>query len=271
MQQVNIKANAKINLTLSVGQVISNGMHPIQSKMTRIALADELEVTRIDNHALSRYAILWHEDAPKVTEIDWPITNDLAVRAHQALEQVVGYALPIQMKLEKRIPVGGGLGGGSADAAAMLQATITLFDLDINPQEIAIKLGSDVPFFLQPSAGIVSGTGEVVEPFEMEQLPIVLVIPEYSCPTSEVFNAFDKLNCSSVDSFTNDLLAPACIVEERLKEDMDQIKTLVNTDIHLSGSGSTMFIICDNTESANQKAKEIESHTQHVALATRTC
>jgi 4-diphosphocytidyl-2-C-methyl-D-erythritol kinase len=270
-KQVQIKAQAKINLTLAVGKLTETGMHTITSKMARIALCDTLEVTRLDNHALSRYAILWHEDAPRMTEIDWPVTRDLAVRAHRALEEKVGNTLPVQMKLQKRIPVGGGLGGGSADAAAMLQATISLFNLDVNPHDIATTLGSDIPFFLSGGAGIVSGIGDVVNPVELDEMHVVLIVPEYSCSTADVYKAFATLQTSPPTSGENDLLTSAFIVEKRLKQDMEELQTLTGKEIHLSGSGSTMFIICNNEDSANQVVKQIKAHTQHVALATRTC
>ena len=134
---VHIQAHAKVNLSLMVERPLENGMHPIESKMARIALFDTLEVTRLEDHAPSRYAVLWAEDAPKQSEIDWAITDDLAVQAHRLLEKAVGHPLPIQLKLEKRIPVGGGLGGGSADAAAMLLAVSQLFKVDIDLTEIA--------------------------------------------------------------------------------------------------------------------------------------
>ncbi len=162
-EKVHIKAPAKINLSLSVEPPRDDGMHTIRSKMARIALFDDLELTRLDAHALSRYAILWHDDAPKRTDIDWPVTSDLAVRAHRMLEEVAGRSLPVQMKLEKRIPVGGGLGGGSADAAAMMLATIELFDLKLDAHAIASNLGSDIPYLLHGGAGIVRGVGENIE------------------------------------------------------------------------------------------------------------
>ena len=109
---INSNAPAKINLALAVDRARDDGMHPIVSWMTPIGLMDELAVTRLEDDRLSRYAVLWHEDAPVRSAIDWSITSDLAVRAHLALEAHAGRKLPVQMKLEKRIPVGGGLGGG---------------------------------------------------------------------------------------------------------------------------------------------------------------
>ena len=269
-EQVHISAFAKVNRTLFVGEPLESGMHPIKSHMVRIVLADELEVSRLDNHALSRYAILWHDEAPKQTDIDWSVTTDLAVRAHLLLEQKVGHPLPVQMKLEKRIPVGGGLGGGSADAAAMLRATIELFELKINPLDIALELGSDVPFFLHESSAIVHGLGDRVEPQPHKELHFALIIPDYSCSTAEVYKAFDSLQNQNENN-QNDLLAAACIVEPRLSKDLQVLNSCTNEEIYLSGSGSTMFAICDNAEHAIEVVKQIESETGIVAIATHTC
>ncbi|MBT4529994.1 MAG: hypothetical protein HOC27_02210 [Phycisphaerae bacterium] len=269
-EQVHLSPQAKVNFTLSVGSPLASGMHPIESKMARIALSDELEVTKLDSHALSRYAILWHPDAPLQSDIDWPVTADLAVRAHRSLEQLLGHSLPVQMKLEKRIPVGGGLGGGSADAAAMLKATIELFNLDIDPADLALQLGSDVPFFLFGKNATVCGLGDEIEPLELETTHLVLVCPEYSCKTADVYKAFDSLE-QPEGKQSNDLLLPAYAVERRLEKDMGCVKELINQEIYLSGSGSTFFVICNNTESASEIAKKIEQETELVAIATRTC
>ena len=268
---VHIQAHAKVNMSLTVGEPLESGLHPIESKMARIALCDELEVTRLDNHALSRYAIFWNENAPKQTEIDWPVTSDLAVKAHRLLESNIGHPLPVQMKLEKRIPIGGGLGGGSADAAAMLQATVALFDLDVDLIEIAKELGSDVPYLIHGGSANVRGVGTVVEPFDQERQYLVLAIPEYGCSTVEVYNAFDTIETVESIKQQNDLLRAACAVEPKLETDMASLTSLLEQEIYLSGSGSTMFAICDNAEHATAVAKKIKEHSNLVAVATQTC
>jgi|TARA_B100000959_G_scaffold272393_1_gene321653 4-diphosphocytidyl-2-C-methyl-D-erythritol kinase len=267
---VHYQAFAKVNLSLKVGNSMDNGMHPILSKMTQIAFFDELEVTRLDTYALSRYAIIWNENAPVKSEIDWSVTSDLAVRAHRLLEAKIGTTLPVQMKIEKQIPVGGGLGGGSADAAAMLQAVKEIYSLDVDLDEIAMTLGSDVPFFLNGGACIVRGTGNEIEPITLETIHLVLIIPEYGCSTEDVYREFDSL-AEPKSNGTNDLLAPACVVEERLSTDINLLQTLTGHEIHISGSGSTMFIICDNEKSATTLARKIEENTNLVAIATHTC
>jgi 4-diphosphocytidyl-2C-methyl-D-erythritol kinase len=102
------------------------------------------------------------------------------------------------------------------------------------------------------------------------KVQIVLIIPEYGCETAKVYDAFDALGCTSDDEIANDLLLPACEVEKQLATDIDTLRTLFELEVHLSGSGSSMFIICDNAQQATALTRDIEKQTNHVALATQT-
>jgi 4-diphosphocytidyl-2-C-methyl-D-erythritol kinase len=272
-------APAKINLSLSVGPPIeSKGMmHPIASWMTTLDFFDEVCVTRLDEGDLSRYAVLWHEDAPQKTTIDWPITSDLAVRAHRRLEAEVGRSLPIQLKVEKRIPVGGGLGGGSSDAAATLRALKELFQLDIDIHAIGASLGSDIPFLIDGGSQIVTGFGEQLESFSKVQRAVVLILPPYGCPTGEVYDAFDELCRPTLDEeqvrdgvIFNALTTAAMEISEELSSDMAKIEAVAEVEVHLSGSGSSMFVICDNVMHAEALTLVIKEKTGLVAIAANT-
>lgn len=275
---VEYQARAKINLSLSVGEINDDGMHPIVSKIACVDFSDDLEVVKLDEATLSRYAILWADDAPQKSPINWPITRDLAVRAHRLLEHASGHPLPVQMKLQKRIPIGGGLGGGSSDAAAMLLACSELYNLDVDLVSIAGKLGSDVPFFLTGGTAVVSGFGETIEPLGDEKLHLVLMAPEYGCPTGEVYDSFDDLGIIHLDEkrvrggeLFNDLFDAACKISEELHEDFNRLQQVTGLEIHLSGSGSTMFTICDNEQHALTLAKEVTEKSTINAIATYTC
>ena len=128
-------APAKLNLALSVGAPNAQRMHPIASWMVTVSLHDELFLEELQADSLSLYAIIWHKDARRKSEIDWSITKDLAVRAHLAVEAHVGRKLPIKMRLEKRIPVGGGLGGGSSNVGMPLLHFVFVKDsVGVKPQ-----------------------------------------------------------------------------------------------------------------------------------------
>ncbi len=207
------RAHAKINLCLSVappqpagslrdGRDVS-GYHAIASWMTAIDLFDEVRVSTAPARSLH---ITWADDAPRPTPIDWTPENDLAYRAHAALEKKTGKPLPARIEVVKRIPVGSGLGGGSSDAAAALLALNELFELRLGAgilRELAMTLGSDVAFFVEnrdvPRPALVTGLGDEVERIPCVKSDLVLVLPPFGCETRSVYLAFDELLAQRVE------------------------------------------------------------------------
>jgi 4-diphosphocytidyl-2-C-methyl-D-erythritol kinase len=282
-------APSKVNLALSVGAPGADGMHPISSWMATTRFGDDLALKRLPPGTPSRYAIEWHDDARRRTEIDWKLAKDLAVRAHRALEERLGRELPVQMRLQKRIPVGGGLGGGSSNAAAMLRALDALFDLRLRPaflEHLGSTLGSDVPFLVRGGSAIVGGLGESLAPAAQHRTHLVLVFPDAQCPTGAVYKAFDALRRdarveaarvralaeagASADSPFNDLADAACHVAPLLAEVRAGVEELARQAVHVSGSGSTLFLVCDSAVHADVLADAIETKLGHPALSTVT-
>lgn len=302
---VKCTAHAKVNLTLAVGAPIDDdsehdGMHPIASWMAPIDLADDLLVTRLEDDRLSRYAILWHADAPQpAAAIDWSVRDDLAVRAHLLIEREIGRSLPVQMKLDKRIPVGGGLGGGSSNAAAMLVAVRELFDVEMSDDDLrglSRELGSDVAFFLQsrddrsvvgPGPAVIEGVGDrctPVKPVHPSSAHLVLVLPEFGCATGSVYRAFDhavtgadgstdhvlrdvevhRIAASGAvrsEDLFNDLGAAAQRVQPRLGAVISNIERAIGATAHVTGSGSTLFLPCPGGEvEAQLLAQQLDNH-----------
>lgn len=285
-----ISSPGKLNLALAVGPPDEDGMHPICSWMATVDLADELTITRLPEDRLSRYAILWHRQARRRSDINWPITRDLAVRAHLALENLLDRRLPVQMRLEKRIPVGGGMGGGSSNAAAMLHAVNQLFELNLSPDELARiggGLGSDVPFFVRGGHAIVEGLGDVIDPLPPRPpLHAVAAFPDFACPTGRVYGAFDEtpappLRSQAVRALAtaprldpaapfNDLAAAAMRVAPRLRPLLDAVSALAERPAHVTGSGSTVFVLCDDALHAEALAAAIEQRLELPAVPVRT-
>lgn len=282
-------APSKVNLALSVGPPASDGMHPIASWMVTTRFGDDLTLKRLPPGTPSRYAIEWHDEARRKTDIDWKISRDLAVRAHRALEERLGRELPVQLRLQKRIPVGGGLGGGSSDAGAMLRALDALFDLRLRPQfleHLAHPLGSDVPFLVQGGSAVIEGTGERIARATLHRTHLVLVLPDACCPTGAVYKAFDALRPdarteghrvrelaergATADSPFNDLAEAACRIAPQLAEARADIETLARQSVHVSGSGSTLFLVCDSAVHADVLADSIESGLGMPAVSTVT-
>jgi 4-diphosphocytidyl-2-C-methyl-D-erythritol kinase len=283
-----IQAPAKLNLALTVDSP-NQGMHPICSWMVTVSLFDDMLISRLDHDRLSRYAILWHADAKRRSEINWSVTKDLAVRAHLALEQHVCRNLPIQMKLEKRIPVGGGLGGGSSNAAAMLRGANELFELGLSVETLAAigaSLGSDVPFLVHGGSAIVEGVGDTITLQQTNpELHAVIIFPAASCPTARVYGIFDERNDvrfrpEDVQSLVNATLAKAILFNDlglpalqaapSLADDLDAVSQLAERPAHITGSGSSLFVICDNQVHAEALAQAIESQLQLPAVSVKS-
>ena len=283
------RAPAKLNLALSVGPPGADRMHPIASWMVTVDFADDLHLTRLDAGRDSLYAMLWAPDAPRPSDIDWPIRKDLAVRAHLALERHVGRPLPVRMKLEKRIPVGGGLGGGSSNAAAMLRGVRELHQLAVTDDElaeVARTLGSDVPFLVRGGSAIVEGLGERLEHHEHPpDVHAVLAFPAAACPTGPVYGKFDlmrpdaSLQAARVralaaagapahDAPFNDLADPAIAVTPSLADEIAEFQAVAGRRVHVSGSGSTLFVLCDGRPEADHLAEQVRTRCALPAVAT---
>jgi len=269
-----LRAHAKVNLCLSVGAAITEGpragMHPIASWMAAIGLADEIEVEALGEGGPSRYRVSWADGTPA----DWSVEDDLAVRAHRLLEREAGRALPVALEVRKRIPAGGGLGGGSSDAAAVLRAVDELFGLGVGVERLrglSAALGSDVAFFLDevpigspPRPAVVTGVGDEVERTAAVSAALTLFVPGFGCATGAVYRAFDGLVAAGsgtgsvrteavrraaaagrVDEalLFNDLAAAAEVVTPELGRVRSALAAARGGPVHVSGSGSTLFAL----------------------------
>lgn len=272
-------AHAKLNLALSVGPPLAGdhpraGMHPIASWVHAIDLTDEITVERRQAGAGVTLDLAWAPGAPRQTPLDWSADTDLCVRAARVLAAETDSDIDVRIAVVKRIPVGAGLGGGSADAAATLQAINELLELDVSNVRlagIACSIGSDVAFFLDdqtpPRPAIVSGLGDRIERLDRSRGQLVLCIPPFGCATRSVYRAFDELGPNPLRSeavhslardtrpdarsLFNDLASAAGRVEPRLAELRRRIEDAAGLPAHLTGSGSAMFVLCaDATEMA---------------------
>jgi 4-diphosphocytidyl-2-C-methyl-D-erythritol kinase len=184
------EAPAKINRELRVGPRRADGYHEIRSRFVTIDLAD-----RIEADESSRFELACE---PPGLPTD---RSNLVARAALALAEMAGLEPRARLRLVKRVPVGAGLGGGSADAAVTLFLLRRLWRLDLAEAELArlaASLGSDVPFFLLGGEADVGGRGERVEPRrDGPSKDLVLVVPPFSISTAEVYAAFDRLGGAS--------------------------------------------------------------------------
>ena len=176
-----VPAPAKLNLFLHVVGKRPDGYHLLQSLFVLIDWADTLHFERRDDGALHR-----HDRGDALPE------DDLCLRAARALRQASGSAFGADIHIEKRLPSGAGMGGGSSDAASTLLALNRLWGLNWSRERllpIALKLGADVPFFVGGRNAFVEGIGEVLTPIEVPELQLAVVKPGASIATKDIFSS----------------------------------------------------------------------------------
>jgi 4-diphosphocytidyl-2-C-methyl-D-erythritol kinase len=175
-------APAKLNLFLHVTGRRSDGYHELQTVFQFLDYADTLYFTPRGDGVCRRV-----EGADEI-----PADRDLAVRAARLLSEISGAGLGADIRVIKRIPIGGGLGGGSSDAATTLVALNRIWNLGLPYDEIAelgLRLGADVPVFVRAHAAWAEGVGERLWPIELPEPWFLVVTPPVSVSTAEVFAA----------------------------------------------------------------------------------
>ncbi|HEX4638659.1 MAG TPA: 4-(cytidine 5'-diphospho)-2-C-methyl-D-erythritol kinase [Chthoniobacterales bacterium] len=243
-----VLAPAKINLSLRVLGKRPDGFHEIETLISLISLYDKIDIERQDR------GIDFSCDDPTLSSGE----DNLVMRAAKLFFEQTKIKSGVSIKLEKKIPHGAGLGGGSSDAAATLRALNDLFETELSREvlsDLATKIGSDVAFFLFESAAICKGRGEIVKPTKLKtMLSILLLKPAFGVPTAWAYSRWkDSSEIPGVnyqpqslngETFANDLERP---VFEKFVF-LVELKTwlLKQTEVAIalmSGSGSTVFAV----------------------------
>jgi 4-diphosphocytidyl-2-C-methyl-D-erythritol kinase len=242
-----IDAPAKVNLTLRVLGRREDGFHEIETLMVPISLVDRLEIRLRTDRDI--YLTCTDPSVPSDA-------SNLAHKAAVAFAKHTGLKFGIEIHIEKNIPHGAGLGGGSSDAAAVLVALDRVLATNIPPEElecIASTLGSDIPFFIRSQPAICRGRGENIEPFKgLPAGDILLVKPPFPIPTPWAYQALagSEKTAATFQQFhgsiplMNDLEAPVFskylllpVLKAALREHPSVSAAM------MSGSGSTIFAI----------------------------
>ncbi len=211
-------APAKLTWFLEVTRRREDGYHELRAEMTTLAFGDSLELDEAQDY-------LTMEGAELALDATNLVTRALALVGRRA-----------GVHLIKRIPPGGGLGGGSADAAAILRWA---GGVDV---AAALTLGADVPFCLLGGRALVEGVGERLTPLIFEKRDVTLLVPDFSVTTALVYRAYDEMVAAGQrPSGRNHLEAPAVLVEPRLGETLAWARERFG-EVTLAGSGSTMFV-----------------------------
>ncbi|RMG59708.1 MAG: 4-(cytidine 5'-diphospho)-2-C-methyl-D-erythritol kinase [Deltaproteobacteria bacterium] len=267
LESVSLLAPAKINLFLRVLNRRKDGYHEIRSLMVPISIFDRIRVEKTKGGGVS-------------LEITGPFPvpdggDNTCVRAAELFFERWGCDFGVNITVEKNIPAGAGLGGGSSDAGAVLKALSLLAFGEVHLEELeelSLSVGSDVPFFVRSRPALVSGRGEVLTPYLLNtSLPLVVVKPEASVSTAWAYGALGRGEESVGDEFflppSLDTVEEVCqvlendfeeVVFSRLPEVEEVKRRLVESGALgalMSGSGSAVFGIFDGEGAARTAAE----------------
>jgi len=246
-------AYAKVNLSLRVGALRSDGYHPLQSLFQSVTLGDRLELTVPPGGADDDGIVGW--DGEQVPDDH----RNLAWLAVEAVRQrMAAEATPLRLRLDKQIPVAAGLGGGSADAAAALHLAVRRLGADpALVAELAPELGSDVPFCAVGGTAMVTGRGETLDRLEpLTGFALGLVVPPVELSTPAVFREWDRLGgpagpetpsgglppaVRTYAPLVNDLYPAAVSLMPELEDWRHELQQRWERPVTMSGSGPTLF------------------------------
>ena len=260
MNTTNYKSHAKINLGLQVLNKREDGYHNLQSYFVEIDLQDELGFSLSATFQLS-------VEGAEVPDDDSNLISK-AYKIIRAKTETVDTEYTIHLK--KRIPIGGGLGGGSSNAAATLKALNQLWKLNLFPQELekmGAELGADVPFFIKGGVQLIEGIGDMLTPIDLaplEGISFLLVVPPIHISTPWAYGALNKSlqpdkshpkfpplsKPMKWELFDNDferVIRKTYPEIGKIKENLQNAGALY---AGLSGSGSTVFGVFDNQQKA---------------------
>ncbi len=262
MQGMEELAHAKVNLFLRVLRRREDGFHEIETSIAPITLCDSLEIELANKFE-------FHCDEPNLTG-----DENLVVRAARLFFSETNREPRVRLTLGKEIPPGAGLGGGSSDAAAALRGLNRFFDAGLSRERLstlAAQLGSDVSFFLNETAAICRGRGEIVTPAALpEPLSLLLLKPEFGVPSAWAYSRWQATREVAGEiyrpqkfgdiAFVNDLERP---VFEKFVF-LAQLKTwlLKQTEVSvalMSGSGSTIFAVLRSNVAGDLVAERAKS------------
>ncbi len=249
-------APAKLNLFLHVVGRRADGCHDLQTIFQLIDLADEVGITLTTEPGIERVG------GPAAVAPE----ADLTVRAALALQRRTGARAGARLRLRKRIPIGGGLGGGSTDAATVLLALNHLWKTGLSLEELAdlgLELGADIPLFVHGRSAWGEGRGERLTPIQLPERWYVIVYPRVAVSTAEVFQASELTRNSpliTIRAFFGSGARNDCepVVRARVPEVAEALDWLARlAPARLTGTGSCIFAACERAIDAERIAAHV--------------
>lgn len=254
LTRLSLPAPAKLNLFLHINGRRPDGYHQLQTVFQFIEQADTLHFQRRDDGQVTL--------SPELDGV--PTEQNLIVRAARLLQADTGCPLGADIVLEKRLPMGGGIGGGSSDAATTLLALNRLWELKLDEERLArlgLSLGADVPVFVRGRAAFAEGVGEQLQPVEIPEPWYLVVTPKAHVSTAEVFNHADLtrttpaitlaafLGGGSIPSLRNDCEK----VVRTLSPEVDAALRWLSQfgPARMTGTGACCFLACPDRNTAD--------------------
>ncbi|MDH3269515.1 MAG: 4-(cytidine 5'-diphospho)-2-C-methyl-D-erythritol kinase [Ignavibacteria bacterium] len=259
MDKIVAESPAKINLGLNVLNKREDGYHNLETVFLPLLLSDKLTFIKSDKLTVDTNSDILNK-----------LKDNLILKAIRLLEKQTNKNILLEIYVEKIIPIGGGLGGGSSNAAITLKTINIIFDLGLNSRELsqlALELGSDVPYFLNPIPAFAESRGEMLYPLKMEfPYPILVVNPGMKIDTAWAFNKIKPtLPVKSLHDFIEKDLTDLDYLREFVKNDFEDVvfkeypqlneikEELYNQGAQfalMSGTGSTVYGIFSNLQKA---------------------
>ena len=241
-----INTYAKINLNLKISKDIEDGLHNISSLIVPIDLYDSIEIKET-NADVDKIQF----DKEGISEEN---TISKSLNLLRSRSNLPGF---FHIIIKKNIPIEAGLGGGSSNAAGIISTLTKKYNLQMPTyREIAVNVGSDVPFFITGKPANIFGIGDIVNPENLQRdINMILVVPNEKISTKDAFSMFDELNQDNLEineyeglKIFNDFWIPAQTLEPNLLKIKNNLESITNLEFYLSGSGSSMFSLGDTEE-----------------------
>ncbi len=256
-----MRAYAKLNLTLDVLNKRKDNFHNINSIMQQVNLYDEL----------------LFEKSKKII-VKSQFKDDLVKKAAEKLKELFCIEQGIKITVKKNIPTGAGLGGGSADAALTLLVLNKLWDINLHLRDlkdIALELGTDIPFFLEANCALISGKGDKIEKLNGKEYLIVLINSGYELSSKDAYKKLSKTKYKKTKStlkfrktknlkhLHNDFIN---IQSQDVLEIIEELKQLKATAASITGKGPTVFGIFKNIKEAKKAYNKFKDKYAFVKL-----
>ena len=267
---LHLRSPAKINLMLQITGQRDDGYHELQTVFQLIGLYDDLIFTTTEDGRI------WREGANSRV----PAEQDLTIKAARLMQQQYRVKTGVKININKQIPIGGGLGGGSSDAATTLMALNKIWQLELTSdqlQKIALKLGADVPFFIFGRNAWAEGIGEHLTAIDLAANWYLIVHPNIFVSTAKIFSAQDLTrDCHPItiraflEGAGSNVCEPvACKLYPQIQQALDWLNRY--SPARMTGTGACIFAAFDSVEKANiVKSQLPEKWSGYVAQGLNT-